>query len=230
MSKGYFVFGGPQAAGKSSTIQYIHSKYCSSIAPLIENWSRQDDDGYRNLIHLQEMRQMIIHKYNINGGIFLQRSDEYEIIKSDLKRMDEILQADDNRVFLDECNIFTLAHSKAHGINTDIYFLEFCKRLSDLDASIIFLSIPPEVSWQRRKERYEKRLEGFQPDERAIIMRKYREYLFRLAPIMEELYDKIEFPKIKIDAKDPIEDSLIESSKAFEDMSKRYEIIIKKRF
>ena len=121
--RGYFVIGGPQAAGKSSSIKYIHSKYLS-IVPLLTRGAKgpdvpQSEHEFKNLIALQEMRQAIIYKYNINGGIFVERGEEEEIVKNDLARMDRILEDGNSNIFLDECNIFTLAHSRAHHIDLD---------------------------------------------------------------------------------------------------------------
>ncbi|MDI6721622.1 MAG: deoxynucleoside kinase [Candidatus Aenigmarchaeota archaeon] len=222
MSHGFFVVGGPQAAGKSSTIKYLHSKYCSTVP--------MDENVYKNLVALQEMRQIIIHKYSILGAIFMDKSDEIEIVENDLKRMDNILDLDDDRIYLDECNIFTLAHLKNHCIEANKYFHEYCDRLRRLDASIMFLGISPEISWQRRKKRYEERIEGFPPDERETIMRSYKEYLFELHPRISELYEELDFPKTKIDAEILSEYLLLKASESFEEMMKRYEAGLTRRF
>lgn len=210
---------GPQAAGKSSSIRYLHSKYCI------------DEQGeYKNPVALQEMRQIVIHKYNIPGAIFVERAEEREIIESDLERMDRILRDDDERTFLDECNVFTLAHARAHGVDFESYYQDYCERLAKLNAGVIFLDISPETSWYRRMPRYEERVQEFPPKERQKIMGMYRSYMFKLKPLLDELYDRLDVPKRKIENDGTTEETLPEVAKAFEEMAQESGIVLCSRF
>ena len=47
----------------------------------------------------------------------------------------------------------------------------------------------------------------------------YKEYLFKLQPLTLELYEQLDFPKIKIDANVPYEDSLQKAGETFKKMA-----------
>jgi len=145
----------------------------------------------------------VVHKYHAMGAIFLTEEQELEMIDIDFGRMQKILGELDYRLlYLDECNIFTLAHAEAHGINlTDEYFPKYIEYLQKLNAHFIFLNIAPETSWTRRKESYQSRMFRFPEEERQGIMGRYFDYLETLHPALNRIFDRIELPKIKIDAK-----------------------------
>ncbi|MCX6816136.1 MAG: hypothetical protein NT120_04780 [Candidatus Aenigmarchaeota archaeon] len=192
-----------------------------------------EENEYKNLIALQEMRQIVVHKYDIPGGIYVERAEEEEIVNSDLQRMNNIISKEsysDSRIILDECNVFTLAHSKAHDIDLDHYFQEYIKKLKELDAFILFLDISPETSWQRRKARYDERIQEFPYHDRESIMKTYHDYLFRFKPLLDELYGRIDLPKVKIDVNTPLFESLDVVASAFEDICGKKKIALKKRF
>ena len=190
------VISGPQAAGKSTSIKKIH-QLLTDVYPCFP--------GAKPIVPfaLQEARQIVVHKYHAMGAIFLTEEQELEMIDIDFGRMKTILGELDYRLlYIDECNIFTLAHAKAHGINlTDVYFPQYIEYLQKLNAHFIFLNIPPETSWARRKESYQSRMFRFPESERKGIMERYFGYLETLHPALNEIFDKIDLPKIKIDAR-----------------------------
>jgi len=193
----FLIIAGPQAAGKSTTIKQINTQ-CQTLLPLFKRKRRR----LPVLFSLQESRQIIIHKNALLGAIFMTVRDEIEVIECDLARMGILLsRASDSLVYLDECNIFTIAHAAAHGI-TEVaaYWQSYVENLKSLQAKVVFLNVPPEVSWQRREESYRQRLVYFPRRRHTQIMRRYREYMFRVHPLLLDIYHRLPFPKEMIDA------------------------------
>lgn len=153
------------------------------------------------LFPLQESRQIVVHKYMLLGAIFMNLEQEQEVVSCDLGRMDLVLQRNQKQlVYLDECNIFTLAHAAAHMITgVEQYWDEYISRLKQLDAMVIFLDVPPAISWERRCRKYEKRLVYFPENEHKAIMRRYQEYMEKLYPLLLDIYRRLPFPKVIID-------------------------------
>lgn len=199
--KKFIVIAGPQAAGKSTVISNINDQY-QSFSPMFAALGKPD---LPFLFPLQESRQMIVHRDVVLGGIFMTGEQETDVVQYDLRRMNIILsQPHDNLVYLDECNIFTLAHARAHGFKgVDVFFDEYIKLLEKLQAAVIFLDVSPDISWERRKSRYEQRLVCFPREQHLQIMKEYFEYLQKLYPKLLEVYDSLLLPKIMIDAKMP---------------------------
>ena len=104
-------------------------------------------------------------------------------------------------VYLDECNVFTIAHAQAHGITKiQSQWEDYMKRLRKLDAKVIFLNIPPHISWERRRLKYEERLVYFPKKDHRRILLAFERYLHEVHPRLEEIYDRLPIPKRMIDA------------------------------
>lgn len=178
----YLVLAGPQAAGKSTLCKEI----CSADS---------------NLVSLQESRQVIIHNCKKNGAIFMSELDELEVIHHDMTRMFTILGQDRlQRSYIDETSVFTLGHARAHGIDIlEGYYRQYCDLLNRLQTGVIFVDVPPTISWERRRIRYAQRLWDLNDEEKEATMAQYRAYLDRLYPELLAIYDRLEFPKAKID-------------------------------
>ena len=189
------ILAGPQAAGKSTSLSKLNS-ILTNIYPCLH------DSHDIVPIVLQEARQIVVHKYHTKGAIFLTPEHEREMIEIDFIRMEEITkEVDDTLLYFDECNVFTLAHAKAHGIDLiDEYLPKYVKALKKLHTTVIFLDIPPEVSWERRKDSYKARLHRFPEHQRDDIFKRYHNYLTTLRPSLVEIFEKIDLPKIRIDA------------------------------
>jgi hypothetical protein len=187
------IVAGPQASGKSTSLSRIRDILLFVYPGISEGKTI-------NPIILQEARQIIVHKYHVAGGIFLNKKNEKEIIGIDFIRMKKILkELDESLLYFDECNIFTLAHAEAHGIKIpDDYFNRYLELLKKLHAVIIFLDINPKISWARRKESYRTRLHRFSEGSRESLLKKFQQYLEKLHPGLNKIYDRIELPKIKI--------------------------------
>jgi len=193
MSKLVLV-AGPQAAGKSTVIANLREGHQKALQFFPQA-------KLPSLVTLQETRQIIVHKYMLSGAIFMTRGHEAEIVLTDLHRMDTILEHDDdNTIYVDECNVFTIAHAMAHGISdVEQYWEEYLRRLARLDAEVIFLNVPPAISWQRRQKHYEQRLLRFPKRDRPAILARYEEYLKKLYPQLLDLYHRLPLSKQMID-------------------------------
>lgn len=190
MAIGYFIIAGPQAAGKSTLTQRI----CSEDT---------------RIISLEESRQIIVHKYQRKGAIFMTDLDEIEVIHHDMTRMFTILGQDrHNQLYLDETNVFTLGHARAHGIDLlEGYFKQYCDLLARLKTAVVLIDVPPDISWERRRHRYSQRLWDLKEEEREEIMARYKAYLDRLHPELLAIYDRLNLPKVKIDGAASLEDN-----------------------
>lgn len=215
--KRFIVIAGPQAAGKTTVISTLNEQY-ENLSPLITVLGQH---SLPFLFPLQESRQIMIHRDVILGGIFMTSEQELEVIKWDLNRMDLILaQEHDNLVYLDECNIFTIAHAKAHGFDqAEEHWSDYTTRLEKLQAGVIFLDISLQLSWERRQHRYQQRLVCFAESERARIMGEYYEYLKRLRPLLLSVYERLNIPKIMIDASLPKTTVMQKVSKALTELA-----------
>lgn len=184
------IIAGPQAAGKSTVIEQVRSQ-SANMSPL---FSKRKTPLF---FPLQESRQIIVHRHMLLGAIFMNPAHETEVVSCDLDRMDQIFLHDQKHtVYLDECNIFTLAHAAAHGVSGIWqYWDEYLVRLKKLDAAVIFLDVPPDVSWDRRRQRYEERLVYFPRDQHQSILERYSDYLQTLHPLLLDVYDRLPFPK-----------------------------------
>ena len=192
--KEFIIVAGPQAAGKSTLI------------------SRLKEQGQRNpeslcdlhpLFPLQECRQIVSHQFILLGAIFMTPEQESLAISYDFARMDSISsrRGGNHITYVDECNIFSIAHAAAHGISEDKFWDNYLKRLYQFRTRIIYIDLPAEISWERRHRVYEQRLVYFPKRQHAEIMRRYHAYLIRLQVSLNEMFDRIPFPKTMIDGR-----------------------------
>jgi thymidylate kinase len=189
------IVAGPQAAGKSTVISKLGSDPYI-LSPLFRG------DAAPLLFPLQESRQIIVHKYILLGAVSFTAAHELEVIECDLARMHIMREPRwGSTLFLDECNVFTLAHAQVRNtIPLDSHFEDYLRRLQQLETAVLFLDIPPEISWERRRRRYEQRLAAFPEHERQAVMQYYHDYLFQLHPSLHEVYQKLPLRKVMIDA------------------------------
>lgn len=213
----FIIIAGPQAAGKSTIITKIATQY-RNVVPFLLKIKKQ----IPIIFSLQESRQIIVHKNALLGAIFMTVEDEKEVAECDLKRMDLILdRKDDNYlIYIDECNIFTIAHAIAHGVTqVSDFWKKYMRRLEKLNAKIIFLDVPPKISWLRRQQSYRDRLIYFPKNQHEEIMTRYRKYIEKLYPELLNLYTELPLPKIKINANYPIKDVLQKTSESLVQIS-----------
>lgn len=193
----FIIIAGPQASGKTTCKKVLHDL-------LTKEYPK------KNIISLEEAGQIVIKKHNASGGMFLQSKHEHEIINLDINRMKIILEnSGEENIYIDETNIFTLAHATTRGIEVaKKIFFDYLELLRRLEAKIIFLDTPPETSWKRRKKTYAKRSLTFPESKRNEIMKGFENYLKKLHPQLIEIFKKTELSKIKIDSSLPHQEIL----------------------
>lgn len=206
-----FIVAGPQAAGKTTIVNHICSHF-QALSPVLNSANRRIPP----MFPLQESRQIIVHKNVLLGGIFMTPEEEQEVVACDLARMDLILnRSKEDIIYLDECNIFTIAHAMAHGVKKiEKHWREYIECLQKLNAKVVFLNVNPEISWERRRRKYQQRLIYFPFNRHQEIMRRYYEYLKRLHPLLLDVYHRLPFPKKILDANLPEKDVVQEVSGA----------------
>jgi thymidylate kinase len=218
----FFVIAGPQCAGKSTAKNYLYARYMSQSAANLH--------PPRNLALLQEMRQLVMHERAIHSGIFIDAETEDEIIRRDLERLEIIRDSASDRVYLDETNIFTLAHARRHSVTIEQSLRRYRELLQSLNANVIFFSASPSLSWTRRKPRYEERVAGFPPEEAAAVLLLYREYLDFAHSGLLELRKQVDIPIWEIDASGPLEDTLRACARTFVDAAAKLNVRLVPRF
>ncbi len=210
----FFIFAGPQAAGKTTIIENINREF-RHLSPFFRSKNPA-------LFPLQESRAIVSHTHMLLGGIFMRPEHEIAAVDCDFKRMDLILERRPTRkiIHMDECNVFTLAHASAHGVHlAQSYWDEYIRRLKKLHAKIIFLDVPPDISWERRQARYAERLIYFHESRHGALMKRYRKYLETMHPLLKELLERLPFPKKTINGTLPIGTVVQNVSQALRDLS-----------
>jgi hypothetical protein len=205
-TQGYFVLAGPQCAGKSTVKGYLYARFMTL---------RPGEPHPRNLVLLQEMRQLVMHEHGIHSAIFIDSCTEVEIVERDLARMDDILRHDDERLYLDETNVFTLAHATRRGLDTAPHLVAYVERLKRLDAAVLFFDLAPALSWSRREARYNERVRGFPRSEAAFVLNQYRHYLDEVQSCLSIIRASLPIEVVRIDASGSTEDTLSRSAEAF---------------
>jgi hypothetical protein len=219
MARKFLVVAGPQAAGKSTAILDISGSYGNSV-PMLSRTRKGAELPHYGVQALEESRAIVVHKYGSKGAIFMSDLDEIEVIHNDMTRMFKIIRSEDRgEVYMDECNVFTLGHARAHGIDLlDGYYKQYCDMLHRLDARFLFLDVPPEVSWERRKGKYEQRHSDLPPDEKEKVLKKHKEYLSVLYPELLGIYDRLDFPKARISTDIPLPQALALAEKEISEL------------
>jgi len=160
-----------------------------------------------------------MHEHGIHGAIFNDAHTEHEIAERDLERMDDLIQKSDDRIYLDETNIFTLAHARNRGLDIGNLVSEYRHRLQTLNAAILFLNVPPEVSWERRKVRYQERVTGFPRAQAAAVMDMYHDYLVTLHSELLNVSSLLKTEIVPIDATGSVEGTLSAAAAVFEQLA-----------
>lgn len=172
---GLIIIAGPQASGKTTAISVIFN-------------------NYKNIIPYKEASKIIIEKNKLIGAAFVGDFEE-EIHKLNAERIKNISKG---KIHVMESVIFSLAHPLILGkigIYNNFYPLQK-KILEELNAGVLFIDVAPRISWQRRKEEYEKRVKS--NVEKEEILKKYKGHIENAYSILLKMYGKLNLPKIKI--------------------------------
>jgi thymidylate kinase len=226
MPSSFFIIAGPQCAGKTTTKSYLYSRYMA----IARSQTPGATPEHRNLFLLPEMRQLVMHERGIHSAIFIDIDTERKIVERDLARMDDIIEKADDRIYLDETNIYTLAHARRRGLHVNDLVSEYGHRLQTLNAAILFLDVPPDISWQRRKVRYQERVNGFPQTEAAKVMEMYRDYLVTLHQELMNVSNMLKIELRRIDATGSVEATLSAAAIEFEQLTGARSVALVRRF
>lgn len=181
----FIIIGGPQASGKTTAQEHIK-------------------ETYRDIIILKEAAQILIEEERKRGlaigGALVSSDFERKILDFNLKRMNEILsKGNPGKIYLEETYIFNLAHM-AVKIPEMVgeYYPKYVESLKPFNVGIIFINVPPEVSFERRKPEYMRRYEGRENFDE--LMRKSKDYIYKIYPSFIAVYKRLPFPKRWVDA------------------------------
>ena len=182
MSK-LIVIAGPQSSGKTSLLNNLKKKY--------SNWHFIDEINPATVTGKKDFGA-------VNTGTELEK----KIIERDINNIRNISR--DHQIVVLECGIFHYVYAR-HFIyreQANFYFKEYLKAHKGLDTHVIFIKTIPEVSLERRKEKYLKRIMDKGITDKKIIdeyLEQYRKVIDDLYPLWLECYKKVPFPKIMIE-------------------------------
>lgn len=181
--RAYVIIGGPQASGKSHAQRHLVRTY-------------------KNIVALREAGQILLEREreegSLLGGALVDKEFEKMVLQLDLERMREIPHEPSNKIYLDESNIFAVAHARVKNPDlAEILFLKYSQALSSFNAGVIFVHVAPEVSWERRERVYTQRYRG--SPNYGYKMKRSKDYVFRIYPFLMELYRTLPYPKRQVE-------------------------------
>jgi len=179
----YVIVAGPQASGKSVAQRHIAMTF-------------------KNTIVLREAGQILLEREqergNALGGALVDSEFEKRVLQLDLARMQNIRDTPSRYIFIDESNVFAVAHAKVKNPDlAEILFLKYTQALDSFNTGIVFTHVTPQVSWERRQRVYEKRYEDAL--DLSARMKRSKEYIFQLYPHLVALYETLPYPKQQVE-------------------------------
>jgi len=201
-NRAYVIIGGPQASGKSLAQRHIGATY-------------------RNIVVLREAAQVLLERErkrgNVIGGALVDREFERRVLQFDLERMRNIPHKPSNDIYVDESNIFTVAHARVKNADlAETLFLKYTQALNSFSTGIVFIHVTPEVSWNRRELAYVRRYQGTADFEDR--MKRSKEYILQLYHHMTTLYQTLPYPKQRVEGAVPFHEFERNVENAFEEV------------
>lgn len=179
----FITVSGPQSSGKTTLLNYLKKKY--------PHWQIID-----------EINPASITKKKDFGALNTSVEIEKEIIEANISLVSSIER--NHKTVLTEQGIFNYVFNQyfLYKKLADEYYHKLFKAHNGLDCFIVFINIKPEISWQRRKEKYIKRITNKGINDKNIIdeyLEQYKKIIFDLYPLWIKCYKKIPFKKITIE-------------------------------
>lgn len=210
----FIIIGGPQASGKTTAQKHIK-------------------ETYRDIIILKEAAQILIEeerkKEVVIGAALVSAGFEKKILDFNLKRTNEILsKGNSGKIYLEETYVFNLAHMAVKIPEmVDEYYPKYIKSLKPFKVGIIFTNVPPEVSFKRRKSEYMRRYKGRENFDELI--RKSRDYIYKIYPSLIAVYKRLPFPKRWVNATVSMQnyEKIIETT--FESLCNELKIVFRRK-
>ena len=177
------IIAGPQSSGKTTLFKYLQKKH--------PNWQFVSDTDPRTVTGKKHF-----------GAVNVSAELEEKILEQDLKNIKNIDRK--KEIVIAECGIFNCVYAQ-HFLYEKLanhYYKEYLKIYEGLNPYVFFIKTIPEISWQRRKEKYRKRILDRGVTDQKIIeeyLYEYKKIIETLYPSWLEFYKKIPFKKIMIE-------------------------------
>ena len=180
----FITIAGPQSSGKTTALNYLKDKH--------PDW-----------VFIEDINPYTISGENHKGAAYVDRELEAKILEVQLLKLQPIRNIY-GRNSVAETGIFHLVYGSFFGRKklTRLYEPNFFKLYQELNSLIVFIDTTPEVSFERRKEAYKKRVEalGINNFKNAnFMLKKYKNTIYKLYPYWHKFYEKLQFPKIIIE-------------------------------
>lgn len=181
----YFItIAGPQSSGKTTALKHLQEKH--------KDW-----------IFVEEINPYTVTGANHPGGAYVDSDLETNIIKIQLAKMEAIKDRLD-QMAVAETGIGHVVYTQFFVGKkiADKFYDDYIRLYNGLNPFIIFIDTTATISFERRKNKYEKRIK-----ERGIVkkkeaegaLKKYRNTIFDLYPLWIKFYEKLPYPKVKIE-------------------------------
>lgn len=185
----YIVIAGPQSSGKTTAWQYLKEKYA-------------------NLADFNpEINPYTLFKNTQLGSIVATKKMQKKIHQADLTRIKNITI---NKTQVTETCLFHLVYY-ALIVGSDFYhqaWQDYKQALSSFNLKIIFINTLPEISFARRRENYQQRIDNEiktrqLKGEKARTfsketMAKYKQRINDIYPWWMKVYQDIDYAKTKV--------------------------------
>ncbi len=178
-----FIIAGPQSAGKVTLLNYLRKKH--------KNW-----------FYVDEVNPASVTGKKYFGAINTTAELEKRIIEEDIKNIKNIRR--DHNVIILNTGIFHYVFALYFNYKklANYFFKQYLNAHKGLNPYVIFINAIPEVSWERRKPKYIKRIEDKGITDPAIIeqhLAKYKKIIDTVYPYWFECYNRVPYPKLIIE-------------------------------
>lgn len=174
------TIAGPQSSGKTTIFNLVKQKY-----PQLNFISEINPYSLVGEKHL--------------GAAFVSSDLEIKITEKELVILNPLVNQ--QKLSIVETGIFHLVYIELH-LGKKVaqeYLYKYLKLYNRLNPTIFFIDTKPEISWQRRKEKYEKRIISISDQkQKNKIMTKYNQTLYNLYPLWLKYFELLPFKKIMI--------------------------------
>ncbi len=177
------IVSGPQSSGKTTLMNHIKANH--------KDW-----------FFVDEINPAFITGNKDHGAFHTGPELEKKIIEKSLNIINN-LDMKKNVTFL-ETGIFAIVFARylMDEKTADEFYRQFLKAFEGLELYVIFINTVPQVSWERRKEKYLKRIKNNGEVDKDLIdkhLNRYKKIITELYPLMLKFYDELPFPKTMIE-------------------------------
>lgn len=185
------TIAGSQSAGKTTAFSYLKSRF-----PSIKFYP--------------EINPYTIAGKNHLGGAYADKNIQKVIIKQGLKRLRVIL-VNHIPAACEETGVFAFAYAQDLVPKQELEKLkkEYLKLYQQLNPRIIFINTPPQISWARRRNKYQQRINRFLNQQQTLslqqakkirkaMMEQYKTKIYQNYSNLINFYTSLPFKKLII--------------------------------